>query len=320
VSVYTCVSVSNLLACPTTYLGTGEHRRDIIYRIHASRLKAAFTHSDDPLVSNDSDLNALGSLSFSGMPEASSNGTNGSTSASASSSQNSDDKKGWLRQVMELIECVEAEASKTSKSEKKNTLDGKKGSKKAKVAVEKKKVQTVSDRFSIITDAMRAMVYFVMTNALDHRAVHRLAKAVVRVGQLGLGLEGSHAGLAAMIMHTLFDKKRAQIVAVWMPDSAVDFGLFAQRIYKFDGYRLKYTAMYTDLLCATGQFKRLLKLWETFKACKERDNYALQLCSRLCLDAMVQHLESALAHRSRLAFRGDTNAIDGAGTFMHFLL
>ncbi|TYZ59778.1 hypothetical protein PybrP1_007612, partial [[Pythium] brassicae (nom. inval.)] len=77
---------------------------------------------------------------------------------------------------------------------------------------------------------------------------------------------------AAKALLPLFDKKRPQVVAIWLSEhipAAKKFEELNQRQMKYDRYRLKYWGLYMQLLEECGAYGRLKEVGTWVLACKE---------------------------------------------------
>ncbi|TMW62337.1 hypothetical protein Poli38472_009830 [Pythium oligandrum] len=84
--------------------------------------------------------------------------------------------------------------------------------------------------------------------------------------------KGSAAEIALKELAPLFDKRRPQVVAIWLSEhisTAKKFEELNQRQMKFDYYRLKYWRFYVQLLRDSNDYTRLKEVTSWVLACKE---------------------------------------------------
>lgn len=131
-------------------------------------------------------------------------------------------------------------------------------------------------------------------------------------------LDDSHETVAAARalreLLPLFDRKRPQIVAIWLSEhipTAKKFEELNQRQMKYDRYRLKYWRLYMQLLEESGAYGRLKEVGTWVLACKEEHDVIDEM-----LGMVLQARGSVL--RARLgAFRAEdqsnAESLHGAG-------
>ena len=144
-------------------------------------------------------------------------------------------------------------------------------------------VSAVRERiWLVLVDVVNALARCRLDNVYFHRSVYRHAQALMWAPVLydpvegrtkgslgsvaatwackirGLNYATTSASSAAAIMSTLFEKKRSQLVAVWVTaDGASAFQTINNSVRKFDALRGKYIAAYIDCLRLCGQRKEL---------------------------------------------------------------
>lgn len=99
-------------------------------------------------------------------------------------------------------------------------------------------------------------------------------------------------------LHKLFDKRRSQVVAVWIVESTLPFDmLMRQRCLKYDKIRRKYVRMYTHLLLQCLDEKRAEELMSCAAASKDVSvSSVYSLC--MAIETVVRILESRLTDDS----------------------
>ncbi|KAJ1448372.1 hypothetical protein M885DRAFT_623497 [Pelagophyceae sp. CCMP2097] len=179
------------------------------------------------------------------------------------------------------------------------------------------------EQFDDCLDALRAC----RRQAPHHgRSAHAAARAL-RHRYAALG---DHAALlqAKRAAEPLFDKKRCQIVAVWLPSpstaqesrlytSSGSLDLLDSSRLKYDQTRIKYLALYLDVLVDTTDVQRLGALSAQIAASKER-SAAMRAMLRLVLRARGRATEdiilSYVVPCAGKATNGATAAVTDAAT------
>lgn len=119
---------------------------------------------------------------------------------------------------------------------------------------------------------MGEFVHGALKTSKDPQAQALLAALNERLTPPGASQDAVAAERALKELTPLFDKKRPQIVAIWLSEhvpSAKKFDELNQRQMKYDRYRLKYWHFYIQLLEESGAYGKIKEVGTWVLACKE---------------------------------------------------
>jgi hypothetical protein len=137
--------------------------------------------------------------------------------------------------------------------------------------------------------------YFHPARYLEALAIYRLGLYQLRFSQSNTPIPGVVGGVdeALKALKPLFDKKRAQIVAIWFSESIPSHKRFEevnQRQHKYDYHRKKYMKLYLKLLLEKEDYGKINELGAWVLACKE-EHEAIDDLLFLVLEARGKILE-----------------------------
>ena len=182
-------------------------------------------------------------------------------------------------------------------------------------------------RWRLLMDAMGALAECRRLDNFDHRSVYQRARAyehlvaflppgggglaleeekgltsaaVAALASASTGVAGEAAALsleaARDLMHVLFEKKRSQIVAVWLAEECTNaLELMNQRNLKYESIRRRYITYYLDLLRRTRDCERLLELHRNVRTLKESTNQLLHWTQGYALEYLTEVLGHLVA-------------------------
>lgn len=119
---------------------------------------------------------------------------------------------------------------------------------------------------------MDEFVHGSLKTSKDPQAQALLAALTERLTPPGASQDAVAAERALKELTPLFDKKRPQIVAIWLSEhvpTAKKFDELNQRQMKYDRYRLKYWHFYIRLLEESGAYGKIKEVGTWVLACKE---------------------------------------------------
>ncbi|OQR95689.1 exonuclease 1 [Thraustotheca clavata] len=147
------------------------------------------------------------------------------------------------------------------------------------------------EKFKMLVDnCIDALECIPLQDKYFHPAYYALARGIYYAGFL---LQGERYGAIAALkwMKPLFDKKRSQVVAVWLSESPMNkLEELSQQQAKYDCLRIKYHSFYMHLLVEVGDYARVCEITSWVLSSKE-DHWVM--------DAMLAHGLVARSHLAR---------------------